>query len=280
MAAASVTVLVQVEIVVRDPAPAGVIDGPRAVTAKRVDQPLPARRCARPKAPAATRNHISESITIKLLGRSMVSHSASCGGHVHGSLSPVRTEWLARHGDNDLLAGPAPTLLPVEEDVVAELEDSADAEILVRRHPNLPGLVVVGGSRMGAGTRPGQLRLRPRGLSPGLDNLRRNGWRGQGPVPGESEGNQGFLRCLAGLARAAEAIGEDAEAERCRTFLADCGAWAADAQQLNVVVTVVVAPSTASRLPGPSAGPGPASGCLGRPWSWSSSVCSAVITLR
>jgi hypothetical protein len=32
--------------------------------------------------------------------------------------------------------------------------------------------------------------------------------------------NQGFLRCLQGLQRAATAIGEADEAERCRTFLA------------------------------------------------------------
>jgi hypothetical protein len=32
--------------------------------------------------------------------------------------------------------------------------------------------------------------------------------------------NQGFLRCLQGLQRAATALGEQDEADRCRTFLA------------------------------------------------------------
>jgi hypothetical protein len=32
--------------------------------------------------------------------------------------------------------------------------------------------------------------------------------------------NQGFLRCLQGLQRAATALGEGDEADRCRTFLA------------------------------------------------------------
>ena len=50
--------------------------------------------------------------------------------------------------------------------------------------------------------------------------MRRAGWRGTGPVPWEHEPNQGFLRSLNMLARAAAAIGEDDEAERCRTFLA------------------------------------------------------------
>jgi hypothetical protein len=61
------------------------------------------------------------------------------------------------------------------------------------------------------------------GYHRGLDALRRNGWRGQGPVPYSHPGNVGFLRCLAGLARAADAIGEQQEAERCQQFLTDCG---------------------------------------------------------
>jgi hypothetical protein len=40
-------------------------------------------------------------------------------------------------------------------------------------------------------------------------------------VPWAHEPNQGFLRALAALAKAAEAIGEDDEATRCRNFLAD-----------------------------------------------------------
>ena len=46
------------------------------------------------------------------------------------------------------------------------------------------------------------------GYHRGLDALRRSGWRGQGPVPWEHEPNRGFLRALAALSRAAEAIGE------------------------------------------------------------------------
>ncbi len=57
------------------------------------------------------------------------------------------------------------------------------------------------------------------GYHRGLDALRRAGWRGQGPVPWEHEPNRGFLRALAGLARAAEAIGEDEERHRCVEFL-------------------------------------------------------------
>ena len=64
---------------------------------------------------------------------------------------------------------------------------------------------------------------------PGLDALRRNGWKGYGPVPWEHEPNRGFLRALHALGAAAR-IGEDDEAARCRTFLADSATAACDAR--------------------------------------------------
>ena len=67
------------------------------------------------------------------------------------------------------------------------------------------------------------------GYHRGLDALRRAGWRGQGPVPWSHEPNRGFLRALAALARAAEAIGETAEAARCAGFLRDSSREAAEA---------------------------------------------------
>ncbi len=59
------------------------------------------------------------------------------------------------------------------------------------------------------------------GYHRGLDRIRRAGWRGSGRVPWEHDGNRGFLRSLHGLQLAAAAIGEQDEAERCRTFLAE-----------------------------------------------------------
>ena len=58
------------------------------------------------------------------------------------------------------------------------------------------------------------------GYHRGLDALRRAGWKGQGPIPWSHEPNRGFLRALHALSRAAAAIGEDDEAQRCATFLA------------------------------------------------------------
>jgi len=62
-----------------------------------------------------------------------------------------------------------------------------------------------------------------------LDALRRGGWKGQGPVPWSHEPNQGFLRSLAALSRAAGKIGEIDEQARCATFLRDSSAEGADA---------------------------------------------------
>ena len=65
------------------------------------------------------------------------------------------------------------------------------------------------------------------GYHRGLDALRRAGWRGQGPIPWSHEPNRGFLRALAALSRAAAAIGETEEQERCVQFLRDSSPEAA-----------------------------------------------------
>ena len=67
------------------------------------------------------------------------------------------------------------------------------------------------------------------GYHRGLDALRRNGWKGHGPIPWSHAPNQGFLRCLHSLSRAAAQIGESDEAARCAQFLRDSDPAAADA---------------------------------------------------
>ena len=59
------------------------------------------------------------------------------------------------------------------------------------------------------------------GYHRGLDQVRKAGWKGSGVVPWGEASNQGFLRSLRGLGRAAAAIGEQSEAERCEQFLKD-----------------------------------------------------------
>jgi hypothetical protein len=57
------------------------------------------------------------------------------------------------------------------------------------------------------------------GYHRGLDRLRQSGWRGSGYVRWTEETNRGFLRALDGLRRAAGAIGEADEEQRCEEFL-------------------------------------------------------------
>jgi hypothetical protein len=67
------------------------------------------------------------------------------------------------------------------------------------------------------------------GYHRGLDQLRRSGWKGYGPVPWSHAPNQGFLRCVNVLALAADAIGEAEETARCVQLLRDCDPAAGDA---------------------------------------------------
>ena len=67
------------------------------------------------------------------------------------------------------------------------------------------------------------------GYHRGLDQLRRAGWKGHGPIPWAHAPNRGFLRCVHALGRAAADIGETAEADRCGGFLRESSAAAADA---------------------------------------------------
>lgn len=57
------------------------------------------------------------------------------------------------------------------------------------------------------------------GYHRGLDALRGSGWRGSGYVRWAHPSNRGFLRSLQALQRAAGAIGETDEEERCGLFL-------------------------------------------------------------
>jgi hypothetical protein len=127
-------------------------------------------------------------------------------------------------GEN-LLGGPPPTLLPADPAVEAELAAGADPDSVVRAHPHSSLAWAVLADQSWADGRVVESYAFARvGYHRGLDALRRNGWKGHGPVPWSHEGNQGFLRCLIALGRAASAIGETEEVERIDAFLDDCDA--------------------------------------------------------
>jgi Protein of unknown function (DUF3151) len=121
----------------------------------------------------------------------------------------------------NLLGEPPATLLPLQADAEA-LAASAPPVDVAARYPafSLAWALLAEGA-LDAG-RPVEAYAYARtGYHRGLDALRRNGWKGHGPVPWSHEPNRGFLRCLAALARAAGAINESDEEQRCWTFLAD-----------------------------------------------------------
>ena len=129
----------------------------------------------------------------------------------------------------NLLGGPPETLLPDNEEARAALAAADDPAPVAARFPSYCAAWAALAERALADGDPVSAYAFARtGYHRGLDQLRRAGWKGYGPVPWAHEPNQGFLRALAALARAAEAIGEDDEAERCREFLRNSSAAAAE----------------------------------------------------
>jgi hypothetical protein len=122
----------------------------------------------------------------------------------------------------DLLGGPPPTLLPDEPAPRALLEGGADPAVVAAEHPTHSAawadLAFAAFDRGAVIESYAYARV---GYHRGLDALRRNGWKGYGPVPWSHAPNRGFLRALFALGRAAASIGETDEAERIRTFLDD-----------------------------------------------------------
>ena len=119
------------------------------------------------------------------------------------------------------LLGPEPTLLPVDS-AAAELAGGADPAKVAAEHPTSAiAWAVLAEAALAGGETVAAYAYARTGYHRSLDLLRRNGWKGFGPVPWSHEPNRGFLRALAALHRAAAAIGENDEAERTATFLAD-----------------------------------------------------------
>jgi Protein of unknown function (DUF3151) len=130
----------------------------------------------------------------------------------------------------NLLGGPSATYLPADEDAQAALAAASDPAEAAARFPGYSAAWAALAERALANGEPVTAYAFARtGYHRGLDQLRRAGWRGFGPVPWEHEPNQGFLRALHMLALAASAIGDGDEAARCREFLAEASPAAAAA---------------------------------------------------
>ena len=121
----------------------------------------------------------------------------------------------------DLLGGPPPTLLPDEPGTALLAAGTDPAEVAAQHPTSSAAWAALADAAFARGAVVESYAYARTGYHRGLDALRRNGWKGFGPVPWSHAPNQGFLRALHALGRAAEAIGETEEAQRIATFLDD-----------------------------------------------------------
>ncbi|MER7460321.1 DUF3151 domain-containing protein [Micromonospora sp. NPDC126480] len=140
----------------------------------------------------------------------------------------------------NLLPEPPATLLPAHDEAEAALDaaekaggDEAFTQVAADHPTFSAGWAALAARAFAAGQVVTAYAYARTGYHRGLDQLRRSGWKGHGPVPWSHEPNRGFLRCLYVLSRTADAIGEADEAARCAQFLRDCDPAAADALASN-----------------------------------------------
>ncbi|HEX3591367.1 MAG TPA: DUF3151 domain-containing protein [Pseudonocardiaceae bacterium] len=122
----------------------------------------------------------------------------------------------------NLFGGPDPVRLPARPEAQAALDAGTDPTEVAASYPDFSAAWAALAERaLDAGEPVAAYAYARTGYHRGLDQLRRSGWKGYGPVPWSHVPNQGFLRALAALARAAGEIGETEEFERCGQLLAD-----------------------------------------------------------
>ncbi|WP_091806570.1 DUF3151 domain-containing protein [Prauserella marina] len=134
------------------------------------------------------------------------------------------------HGN---LLEPEATKLPERPEPQAALDAGTDPAEVAAEHPDFSATWAALGERaLGEDEVVAAYAYARTGYHRGLDQLRRAGWKGFGPVPWAHGPNQGFLRSLAVLAKAAGRIGETEEYERCKQFIIDSDPAAAQATGL------------------------------------------------
>jgi hypothetical protein len=128
----------------------------------------------------------------------------------------------------DLLAQPPGTELPADPGATALAAGQDPVEVAARVPTSSAAWAALADRAFAAGSVIESYAYARVGYHRGLDALRRNGWKGHGPIPWEHQPNRGFLRSLAALGKSAGAIGETEEHERCTTFLRDSSQTAVD----------------------------------------------------
>ena len=132
------------------------------------------------------------------------------------------------------LLGPEPTLLPEHTAAQAALDAGTDPSAVAAEHPEFSAAwATLAEKSLEDGETVAAYAYARTGYHRGLDQLRRAGWKGFGPVPWSHRPNQGFLRALAALGIAAGRIGETEEYERVKTFLNESDPAAGEATGLK-----------------------------------------------
>ncbi|MPQ98732.1 DUF3151 family protein [Modestobacter sp. I12A-02628] len=127
------------------------------------------------------------------------------------------------HAHHNLLGEPPATKLPTNPEADAALAAGTAPAEVAAAHPTVSAAwAALAEDALQRGATIEAYAYARTGYHRGLDALRRNGWKGFGPVPWSHEPNRGFLRCVQALAAAADRIGEADEAARCAQLLGDC----------------------------------------------------------
>lgn len=126
----------------------------------------------------------------------------------------------------NLFGEPQPTLLPTDA-ATAAIDAGDSIELVAATFPASPlAWSLLADKALSDGRDLEGYAFARTGYHRSLDLLRRNGWKGHGPVPWSHEPNRGFLRSLAVLAEASERLGDLEETHRCREFLHESSAEA------------------------------------------------------
>ena len=119
----------------------------------------------------------------------------------------------------NLLGDPPETLLPTDTGA-EELDGGGDPQNVAAAHPDSTlAWAMLAEAALDEGRDLEGYAFARTSYHRSLDMLRRNGWKGHGPVPWSHVPNRGFLRSLAALATASERFDDAVEAQRCREFL-------------------------------------------------------------
>ena len=119
------------------------------------------------------------------------------------------------------LLGPPPVKLPVDP-AAALMAAGESAGDVARQNPTSSlAWAVLAEAALDRGDDVAAYAYARVGYHRGLDLLRRNGWKGAGPIPWTHEPNRGFLRSLSALGQAAALFEDKDEVARVQAFLLD-----------------------------------------------------------